>query len=120
MIFFNTFIFNYLWCIKIETQCSFESRKLSMIDYVLNVATIFSSSSIYKFKETVRTLSFILLQSIVLTLLMFENACVIIAVEIEKVIKYKYNYSMKEIVWTEKVKTCKSYILLLYVRYSSN
>jgi hypothetical protein len=71
---------------------------LYMMDYVLNVATIFFSSSIYKFKETVRTLSFILLQSIVLTLLMFENACVIIAVEIEKVIKYKYNYSMKEIV----------------------
>ncbi len=90
------------------------------MDYVLNVATIFFSSSIYKFKETVRTLSFILLQSIVLTLLMFENACVIITVEIEKVIKYKYNYSMKEIVWTKKVKTCKSYILLLYVRYSSN
>jgi hypothetical protein len=54
-----------------------------MIESVLNIVAI--SFSIYNIKESVKNLSLILLQNLVLTIFLAENARSVIAVETGKV-----------------------------------
>jgi hypothetical protein len=61
----------------------FESRKSSMIESMLIVAT--TSLSMYTIRESVRNSSSILLQSLVLTIFMAENARSVITVETGRV-----------------------------------
>jgi len=62
------------------------SSKLSRIEYVLKFATI--SLLMYKIKESIRNLFFIILRSLILTIFMVEKAQFIVAAKIGKVSKH--------------------------------
>ncbi len=64
-----------------RTQQYFQSQKSSMIDYMLNVATSFFS--LYKIKEFVKKLFFILLRSLVLIIFIIKNTYFVNVVETE-------------------------------------
>jgi hypothetical protein len=65
------------------TRRVFKYRKPSMIEYMLIVAT--TSLSMYTIRESIRNSSSILLQSLVLTIFMAENARFVVTVETERV-----------------------------------
>jgi hypothetical protein len=65
------------------TRRVFESRKLSMIESLLNVAA--TSLSMYTIRESVKNSSSILLRSLVLTIFIAENARSVVAVETGRV-----------------------------------